>query len=347
MTVTLEAEITPGMSPNEVTRLAATVEAVGFDRLGISDVALYPDCFQLQALCAMATHRIAIGSLVTNAYTRHPVVLAGAVATVQEVSGGRAFLGLGVGAGLGPLGVPADKPVAVLRESIDIIRALCAGETVHYEGRVFSISKATLEWPPKQPIPIVIGTRSPQIMRLAGELADRALVGARYFSDDMIDTYRRWISEGATRAGRNPHNIEVAPRLTLCVSHDAEAAKRSVSLYAAHYLVLLKPLHLAIDVDRFAAIEAAVQRAGDWYFAPELRYPQELDELITDDIRDRFAIAGSPEECVPKIERLVRLGFNSFSMNLAAVRRDGTTMYDGLNETVTAFGAVMDDIKNL
>lgn len=76
MALTFEAEITPGMSTREVVDLARLAEEVGFDRLGISDVVLWPDCYVLVALVAQAADRIGIGPMVTNPYSRHPVVLA-------------------------------------------------------------------------------------------------------------------------------------------------------------------------------------------------------------------------------------------------------------------------------
>ena len=115
MPLTLEAEISPGVGPREVQELAGAVERAGFDRLGVSDVALWPDTFVVQALCALATERVQIGAMVTNPYSRHPAALAAAVASLQELSGGRAFLGIGVGAGLEPFGIDYPRPVATLR----------------------------------------------------------------------------------------------------------------------------------------------------------------------------------------------------------------------------------------
>lgn len=79
-----EAEITPGMAPGQVADLAVEVERAGSDRLGISDVVLWHDCWVLMALCASVTERLEFGPLVTNPYSRHPAVLAGAVATLAE-----------------------------------------------------------------------------------------------------------------------------------------------------------------------------------------------------------------------------------------------------------------------
>ena len=114
--ITLEAEITPGMPVNQVIELARLAEDVGFDRLGISDVVFWHDCFMLLGLVAQSTTRIELGPMVTNPYSRHPAVLAGIAATLHDVSNGRAFMGLGVGAGLEAVGETYARPVAHVPE---------------------------------------------------------------------------------------------------------------------------------------------------------------------------------------------------------------------------------------
>jgi 5,10-methylenetetrahydromethanopterin reductase len=181
-------------------------------------------------------------------------------------------------------------------------------------------------------------------MRLAGELADTVLVGARYMSPALADQYRGWLAEGAARVGRDPTTIEVAPRMTLCVSRDGALARRSVKRYVAHYLVLLRPPEVKVADDRLAAIERALARATGWYFDHERFDPPELDGLISDDMVDRFAIAGTPEECAAHADRLRAMGFGSVSMNLAAVRRE--TLAAGLAETIENFAAVIDRFRH-
>jgi 5,10-methylenetetrahydromethanopterin reductase len=327
------------MSAAEVVELAVLVEDVGFDRLGISDVILWPDCFMLQALCARATSRVRIASMVTNPYSRHPVVLAGAVATLQDISAGRAFLGLGVGAGLEAVGGDYPRPVRTLRESVSVIRGLLAGETVDYRGETVSLEASRLVVPPDAPAPIAIGTRSPQVMRLAGEIADMALVGGRYWSPDTAATYRAWLAEGAARVGRDPAEIDVAPRLTLCVSSDGDAARRAVTRYVAHYLTILRPSDLDIDPGRITAMESALGEARGWYFDHDRYDPPELFDLVDDDLIRRFAVAGTPEECAAQVRDVVDLGFTSLSMNLAAVGR--ATMFEGLRETIVGAGEMI------
>ncbi len=330
MSITLEAEISPGMSTAEAVGLAQLVEEAGFARLGISDVVYWPDCFMLQALCAQATSRIAVGAMVTNPYTRHPVVLAGALATLDDIAPGRAFCGLGVGAGLEPLGIDYPKPVAALRQAVGDIRTLLAGGEVGGEGLIR---------PAARPVPISIGTRSPQVMRLAGEVADIALVGGRFLSAELADTYRSWLTEGAARAGRTLNEFETAPRLTLCCSADGDLARRSVKRYAAHYLTIIRPPELDVDPDHMAAIEAALSRSRGWYFDHNRFDDPALHDLIDNRLVEAFTIVGTPEECAEQLTGVLDMGFASASLNLAATAR--STAAEGLAETITSFAPVV------
>ena len=341
-----EAEITPVLRTREVMKLAKLAEEVGLDRLGISDVIFFPDTYEIQALCALVTKRLKIGSLVTNPYTRHPAVIAAAASTLHEISDGRAFVGIGAGAGIRELGVIRSPPASTLREAVHIIKELLAGRVVNYQGKIYQLSykNARLEFPPQHTVPILIGTRSPRIAKLAGEVADIIVIGARYISEQQLTNYIRWISEGAARAGRDIDDVEVAPRLTICASTDGELAKQSIKLYAAHYLALLKPPDLLIDEVKLRKIIDAVRRVKGWYFSPNIQYPQEIDKLVDEEIVDKFAVAGTPDECIAKIRNIIaRFRFRSVSMNVAAVRRE--RIYDGLAETIKSIGDIIQGLK--
>lgn len=338
---TLEAEISPGMSTAAAVGLARRAEEVGFDRLGISDVLFWPDCFVLQALIAEATDRIGIGSMVTNPYTRHPAVLAGMLATLQEVSGGRMFLGIGVGAGLEDLGIDYPRPVRALREAVVGIRALLTGERADLDGEMFPLRGGRLVRPPTVPVPISIGTRSAQVMRLAGELADVALVGARHITPEIAGRYRGWLAEGAQRVGRDPAEVEVAPRLTLCVSDDAALARASVVRYVAHYLAIIRPP--SMDPERLSAIDAALGRSTGWYFDLDRHDDPALVDLVPDEWITNYAVVGTPSEVVDQIAAVAELGFTSVSLNLAAVLR--ADMAAGLRETIDGFARIVPTLR--
>jgi 5,10-methylenetetrahydromethanopterin reductase len=332
MSYTFEAEISPGMAPREVVSLAQLAEDGGFDRLGISCVALWPDTYQLQALVAANTRRIHIGSMVTNPYTRHAAVHAAALATLDEISEGRAFCALGVGAGLEALGLHYPKPVRTLRESITAITRLLAGDTVSMQGQTLTLNVARLHRPPTHKVPVAIGTRSEQVMRLAGELADIALVGARHLTPALVAQYRGWLAEGAARAGRRADEIEVMPRITLCVSRDEQLAITSVKRYAAHYLDILGDRGPSVDPGRRVAISDALKQARGWYFDLERYDPPVLLDLVDDTLTRAFAVVGTPEQCADQVRALLALGFQGVSCNLAPVRRSSN--YVGLRETL-------------
>jgi 5,10-methylenetetrahydromethanopterin reductase len=332
MPYTFEAEISPGMAPRDVISLAQLVEDGGFARLGISCIALWPDTYQLQALVAANTRRIHIGSMVTNPYTRHAAGHAAALATLDELSEGRAFFGIGAGAGLEALGLQDPKPVRTLRDSITAITRLLAGETVSMQSQTLVLNEARLHRPPIHKVPIAIGTRSEQVMRLAGALADIALVGARHLTPTLIGQYRRWLAEGAARAGRSPDAIEVMPRITLCISRDAPRAITSVKRYAAHYLNILGERGPAVDPARHGAISEVLKQARGWYFDVERYDPPALFDLIDDDLTRAFAVVGTPEQCAEQIRAVLALGFQGVSCNLAPVI--GGSNHAGLRETL-------------
>jgi 5,10-methylenetetrahydromethanopterin reductase len=346
MVAIFEAEVTPVLKTKEVMKLAQIAEDAGVDRLGISDVIFYPDTYELQALCATVTKRIKIGSLVTNPFTRHPVITAAAISTLDEISDGRAFLGIGAGAGIAKLGVLHSPPAPAIREAIRIIRDLLSGNVVSFQASGYQLSskETRLEFPPNHAVPILIGTRSPKVAKLAGEIADIIVIGARYISDQQLTKYIGWISEGAAKAKRDVRNLEIAPRLTICASRDGELAKRSVKLYAAYYLALLKPPDLPIEEDKLQKISNAVRRVRGWYFSPNVQYPEEIDNLVDEEIVDKFAVAGTPDECIVKIRNIIsRYRFKAVSLNVASVKRKN--IFDGMAETVKSFGEIVKGVK--
>ena len=149
------------------------------------------DAFLLCGAAAGVTTGIKLATGVVNPYTRNPTSLAMAAATLDELSGGRAVIGIGSSSPSlidTQMGIPYGSPVAVMRESVGIVKALLSGQTVTRAGRRFTYSDARLEAVPVQPsIPIYFAAMGPRMLRLAGEMADGVLlnVGATV-------EYARW-----------------------------------------------------------------------------------------------------------------------------------------------------------
>lgn len=343
----VEVELSPVVTTPELVELARLVDESGADRLGISDVAMLRDSLLIQAMCAQATRNVRIGSLVSNPYVRHPATVAAALATLNEISQGRAFLGIGVGAGLSNLGIDQSHPARHLEEFLLVVSRLLAGENLDWAGKDYRISSAQIAADIASPVPIVIGTRSRWVATLAGRIADGVVVGAREMTPTALQRYRDWVHNGARSAGRNPDDVEIVPRVTLCVSQDGAAARKSVALYTAHYLSLGSVEQSGLEPERFQLISSLAAQATGWYFEPDVRYPAELDELITPDLIERFAIAGAPQECLKQVQRLADMGYGSISMNVAAVRRPGGSIYEGLRETVEGLAEIMAGVRRM
>ena len=340
----IEVELSPVVPTPSLLELARLVDDPRVSRLGISDVALLRDCFQIQSLCAAATSHVLIGSLVTSPYLRHPVAMAAALGTLNEISNGRAFLGIGVGAGLSRLGIDQSRPVRRLEEFLNVVKRLLSGERLTHEGSHYVTRGAALSPEITGSIPVVVGTRSRLVCKLAGRVADAVVVGARELSPSTLAQYREWVEDGARTAGRDPKEVEIAPRVTVCMSEDGDHARRSVVLYAAHYLVIGGIEQSKLPEEKFRRISDLVSQASGWYFEPGVSYPAELDDVVDAEIVDRFAIAGTPSECLQKLRSLREMGYGSVSMNIAAVRRPGHSMYDGLRETLDGLSSVLDQV---
>lgn len=182
--------------------VGATVDAViraeelGLDEVWIADEGVSRDPMVTLAAAAGETTRIRLAVGVTSPLLRHPGALAATAATIDELSGGRFTLGLGVGGSLalGPLGLSTDKPVAVLRDAIATARAVLTGRrSEDYEPAAHAVDP--------RPVPIWVGGRGPQIVALAARLADGVfLSGCTPEQQDSIVTIARGIEPNVSLA---------------------------------------------------------------------------------------------------------------------------------------------------
>jgi 5,10-methylenetetrahydromethanopterin reductase len=157
------------------------------------DLLFQPAIFPLLAIAGV-TERVRLGPAALNPSTLHPVELAGQAAALDLASGGRAYLGLAAGAWLDRLGLDASRPVTRVREAIEIVRRLFAGDSSGFGGSCFSLAPgAGFEYEPlRRRIPLLIGTWRPRMAALAGEVADELKIGG-CANPRMIELMRTWI----------------------------------------------------------------------------------------------------------------------------------------------------------
>lgn len=201
------------------------------DHLGYSGLTMNEDVghdsFALLAALAGLTHGISLGTAITNVYVRTAMQVAMGAATVDQLSTGRAALGLSIGHH--PWndvyhGVPFDPPLPRLREYVNFVRGVLSGETYEHDGTIFRGVRAKLGFKPYRPtLPVFLAGDRAGVLRLAGQVADGAIlnaVGAEYIGSFAVDRVRT----AALEAGRDPASVEITVIVTCCLSEDWDEA---------------------------------------------------------------------------------------------------------------------------
>jgi alkanesulfonate monooxygenase SsuD/methylene tetrahydromethanopterin reductase-like flavin-dependent oxidoreductase (luciferase family) len=224
-----------GLSFAELRQAGREAAQLGFESLW-TPAGGVPDAFHVCAAWSEDGPLRTGISVVPAARMWGPLALAAQAATVGQLSEGRFVLGIGTG-GYGPgfwasLDLP-DRPIAIMRDYLVTLRALLAGETVTYEGPGVRLRAATLGATNLPPVGLQLGALGPQMVRLAGELADGALLN--WATPERIADSRRLVAEGAARAGRDPQQVALTMYIRVCVDEDVAAARRALGAQVLGY----------------------------------------------------------------------------------------------------------------
>lgn len=319
MAVSFQIGVIPNRPLQEFLGWVERADELGFEGVWVADSqSVFRDAYLALALFAANTHRMKLATGVTNPVTRHPAVLAGSFATLDEMSGGRAVLGIGVGeSAVETLGLKAAK-LARLEEIIRVIRTLMAGDTVNFEGRDIRVS-----WPPRK-VPVVIAGSGPKSLQLAGRVADGVLfqVGAE---PALVQWALRNIEIGARAAGRELSDVRLYQRLACAISPDRDAVREQLKGYAA---VAAGTVYRTLpEQDMPPALWADLKEMKAKYdYYEHADSSAKHAELITDRILDAVAVTGPPEEVVPRFRALRELGVEGFVMPMTT--RDPRSMIE-------------------
>lgn len=288
---------------SKIVRELRLAENLGFDYAWVADVGLNRDIYVTMAACSMQTRSILLGTSVTNPYTRHPAVTAAAFATLDEISGGRTVVGLGIGSRrnlLEPLGIRRGNIGQTCREAIKVMRSVFSGEKSSFDGQLFRLKDAELGFKAKRMIPIYLAGRGKGTLTLAGEIADGAILSS-LTTPRAISYAMNAIVQGANRAGRDPRSVKKALFTRVFLSRDTDKAREAIRPHVPYriwddaYDTLRQ---LGYDEERVKKIKKA-------YSAARLT---EACQLVTDQMIEDFAIAGTPEQCIEKVEGLRSCG---------------------------------------
>lgn len=209
----------------ELIDLVEFADTSGYSELWYTDIRFQHECYMGLTLAARHSERLLLGPGVSDPYSRHPALIAMAMATLDQISGGRALIGLGTGgSGLAEMGVPKHRPVRALQEAIELIRAMLTGQPVDYVGELYRLQDTGLGFEPLRPvIPLFVATHSEQVLRLSGRLADGVLL-ANMARPAAVERAVGILRKAEHEAGRERGSVAVHLRLETCISTEEERA---------------------------------------------------------------------------------------------------------------------------
>jgi 5,10-methylenetetrahydromethanopterin reductase len=287
--------------------LAARAEDAGFTDVWLPDHYFLRDVYVTQALMAERTTRIGLGSGVAAVQLRHPALIASSAATIDELSGGRALIGIGPGGFEFPaqFGMHPESPLSLMRDSIEIIRGLLSGGSDH-RGRTLTATGAKLGWDSRA-IPIYTSGRGPRMIELAGELADGVIVHG--LNPAFIEYVREHVGRGAARTGRRPADCAISIMLDVEIDDDEAAAierlkPRCRIMAGGSYTDELIPVY-GLDPDDVARLRAAVSGG----------HPK-AGTLVTEPMVRTFALGGSVSTVAGGLADLRELGVDHVILKL-------------------------------
>jgi 5,10-methylenetetrahydromethanopterin reductase len=312
----------------ELVETGVRAEALGYDDLWVADERFFREAYTVLGLVAARTSRMRLGPGVTDPYSRHAALTAMAIATLDEVSGGRALLGLGAGvSGFRELGVDATRSAVAIREAVELIRRLLAGQTVTVKGAAVRFEDGRLDFsPPRADVPIYVASQREAGCRVAGRVADGAIMQG-CVAEPLLRFFRETVTEGARRAGRDPAGVELVARINVCIADDARAARDVMRPTIVRSLAAQRPDFFTF---RTAGLELPPALREQVLRLPYTHDPAPLTKLaplVPDDFVDAVTLAGPPEAVAEGAVRLARSGVEQLMVYpLGPGGRSGTTI---------------------
>ncbi len=293
-------ELLPNEPIGDVVDVVKVAENIGFENVWITDHYNNRDVFEVLAIIAHETSTIKMGSGVSNPYVRNPVTIAAATTTLDEISNGRAIVGVGPGdkATMETLNISWNKPVSTVKDAIGTIRSLVDGDKINdNKASLSGISKV------QDYIPIYMAAQGPRMLEASGEVADGALINASNEKD--FEVAIPLINKGIEKSANKDKKFNYAAYTACSIEDDMQKAYNNAKVVVAFIIagapsVVLErhniPLSIADDINVALASHNFKKAAS----------------LVTDDMCNAFAVCGNPENIMEKIELFENIGINEF-----------------------------------
>jgi probable F420-dependent oxidoreductase len=253
----------------ELIAAAREAEARDYHTAWLGEVSGY-DAIVMSTVVATHTERLVVANGVLPVQTRTPVVLGLATASLNHLAPGRFALGLGLSSRTIVEqwhGLPFSPALGQIREAVEIVRKVAAGDRVNHEGKFYRVKNFRLTGPvPTAPVRVYLAALGPEMLELAGEIADGVLLN--WIPPEAVPASIAHLTAGARRAGRTLEDFEIASFVRTCVTDDAAAARqtlaRDITGYATVdvYAAFFRTAGYAEEVAAVGAAWGAGDRAG-------------------------------------------------------------------------------------
>jgi len=315
-----------GADTQKFMELVRMADGYGAAAIGTYDSAfLGGDAYVRATLIAMAAPRAAVGLRPSNPLTREPQVMASFLASIDSLTGGRAFLDIASGdSAVFNIGYPAASR-ARIEDYVTCVRGLLARGESTYQGRPQRVRWAASAVRPR--VPISICAEGPKMLQLGGRIGDGVIAGTGLLPEVIRDTIDR-VHAGAREAGRDPSEVDIW--FTARSSLDEDRARAIDNVKASVSSILNHAMRFGLEGKHVPAdLQAKIQDYVEGYELYDHvlhagRNPRRMADLgLTDYAIERWALAGAPRDWIARIEQLAEAGATKLWVGPRAGDMDG------------------------
>jgi coenzyme F420-dependent oxidoreductase len=278
-------------SLDELASMAQDAEELGFDTVGFGETTGW-DSIALLTVLAERTETIGIADDVIGPFSRSPSQIAQAAASIQSLAEGRLRLGLGTSSPAlveGWHGQSFERPLRRLRETIDIAKQAMTGETVTYDGEVFTPQGFQLDLPTPVEVPIDVAALGPKGVELAGRFADGWV--PQLFTPAGLERRLEDLRRGAELGDRDPDSLRTSVLLRACALEDGDRAKQLGRQHVAFMISLYGPFYRQSIAEQ-GYEEMVEQVRSHWQDGDR----EEAVAAVDNEVLDGLVACGTPEE---------------------------------------------------
>jgi 5,10-methylenetetrahydromethanopterin reductase len=313
-------------STAEMLEVSRAAEQAGASSLWFAQHMGYRDAVIWATAAASVTQRVTLVPVAISPYLWPPLPVAMAISTLGEFAQGRVILNVSVGniLNLAESGIEPVTPIRIMREYVETLRALWAGKPVNYEGELHKLRGAKMVFDQGRQYPIYIASTGPQMLKLAGEIADGVLLSAGL----TLASSKRCLELAATGVaakGRDPKAVRTCGLINCKVSRDPAAAQTEMLRKLAFlfrsrgHADNIKSSNLAIDHEGIIAAHARHDFEG-------------AVRLLPIEAANVFAAAGTPEECRERLQQYLAMGVDEPIIEISGSREERRLALDVVRE---------------